>query len=161
MTFETTNPAVPADLNPQEQMAWLLNQFVGSVPGVTHAVLASRDGIKQLYSDVTRDQADTMAAALSSLLSLCANFPGPDGEKMHPRQVMIERDDCLIFVTRAGSTEAFPNLPGSGSGGVDTVLGVLAAPDANAGDVGFEMSRLVQQFAPYMTTPVRHEHEVR
>ncbi|MFJ9085896.1 roadblock/LC7 domain-containing protein [Streptomyces sp. NPDC102384] len=139
----------------REDMAWLLRQFAIEVPGVTHAVLLSRDGLRLLDSEVDKDWADELSAALSGVASLASNITGPNHEKSPARQVIIERDDCLFFVQSAGRSAAFDNHPGNDRGVVDTVLAVIAAPDADVGTVGFEMGRLVQKFAPYMHIPVR------
>jgi predicted regulator of Ras-like GTPase activity (Roadblock/LC7/MglB family) len=142
--------------SPQDEIAWLLEQFAATEPGVQHALLASRDGIKLTHSsELGRDAADALAAALSGLSSLAANIPGLSGRGVPVRQVLVERDDCLVFLVSAGATSAFPNQPLSTGRSVDTVLGVIATPDANPGKIGFEMQRLVQRFAPYMVTAVR------
>ncbi|MGW0998347.1 roadblock/LC7 domain-containing protein [Streptomyces sp. NPDC002523] len=139
----------------RDNMAWLLRQFASDVPGVTHAVLLSRDGLRLLDSDVDKDWADELSAALSGVASLAANITGPSHKKRPARQVIIERDDCLFFVQSAGRSAAFGNHPGNERGEVDTILAVIATTDADAGTVGFEMGRLVQKFAPYMLIPVR------
>lgn len=139
----------------RDNMAWLLRQFAAEVPGVTHAVLLSRDGLRLLDSDVDKDWADELSAALSGVASLAANITGPSHKKRPARQVVIERDDCLFFVQSAGRSAAFENHPGNERGVVDTVLAVIATTDADAGTVGYETGRLVQRFAPYMQIPVR------
>ncbi|MFF2213417.1 roadblock/LC7 domain-containing protein [Streptomyces antibioticus] len=139
----------------REDMAWLLRQFAADVPGITHAVLLSREGLRLLDSDVDKDWADELAAAISGVASLAANVTGPSHKKRPARQVIIERDDCVIFVQSAGRSAVFDNRPGNKRGEVDTVLAVIATADADAGTVGFETMRLVQRFAPYMLVPVR------
>ena len=139
----------------RDGMAWLLRQFAAETPGVTHAVLLSRDGLRLLDSDVDKDWADELSAAFSGVASLAANITGPSHKKRPARQVIIERDDCLFFVQSAGRSAAFDNHPGNDRGEVDTILAVIATRDADAGTVGFEMGRLVQKFAPYMLVPVR------
>ncbi|MFG3076335.1 roadblock/LC7 domain-containing protein [Streptomyces sp. NPDC048225] len=139
----------------RENMAWLLRQFASDVPGVTHAVLLSRDGLRLLDSDVDKDWADELSAAFSGVSSLAANITGPTHKKRPARQVIIERDDCLFFVQSAGHSAAFENHPGNERGVVDTVLAVIATTDADAGTVGYETGRLVEKFAPYMQIPVR------
>lgn len=139
----------------RDNMAWLLRQFASDVPGVTHAVLLSRDGLRLLDSDVDKDWADELSAALSGVASLAANITGPSHKKRPARQVIIERDDCLFFVQSAGRSAAFDNHPGNERSEVDTILAVIATTDADAGTAGFEMGRLVQKFAPYMLIPVR------
>ncbi|MFD4258724.1 roadblock/LC7 domain-containing protein [Streptomyces sp. NPDC058534] len=139
----------------RDDMAWLLRQFAADVPGVTHAVLLSRDGLRLLDSDVDKDWADELSAAISGVASLAANITGPSHQKRPARQVIIERDDCLFFVQSAGRSAAFDNRPGNERGEVETILAVIATTDADAGAVGFEMGRLVAKFAPYMLIPVR------
>ncbi|MFI1185893.1 roadblock/LC7 domain-containing protein [Streptomyces californicus] len=153
-TGVATTSASPANLQ-RENMAWLLRQFVSDVPGVTHAVLLSRDGLRLLDSEVDKDWADELSAALSGVASIASNITGPNHEKRPARQVIIERDDCLLFVQSAGQSAAFGGHPSNGSGLVDTVLAVIAATDADAGAAGFEMGRLLQKFAPFMQIPVR------
>ncbi|MGC0328037.1 putative regulator of Ras-like GTPase activity (Roadblock/LC7/MglB family) [Streptomyces sp. SAI-170] len=140
---------------PQTDMAWLLGQFAAETPGVTHAVLLSRDGLRLLDSDVDKDWADELAAAMAGLASLAANITGPTHQKKPAKQVVIERDDCLLFVQHAGRSAAFRNYPGNTRGVVDTVLAVITTTDADVGTVGFETARLVNRFAPYMDIPVR------
>ncbi|MDI3421897.1 roadblock/LC7 domain-containing protein [Streptomyces luteolus] len=149
-------PATEATASGQrDNMVWLLRQLAADVPGVTHAVLLSRDGLRLLDSDVDKDWADELSAAISGVASVAANTTGPSHKKMPARQVIIERDDCLFFVQSAGRSAAFENHPGNERGEVDTILAVIATTDADAGAVGFEMGRLIQRFAPYMLIPVR------
>jgi predicted regulator of Ras-like GTPase activity (Roadblock/LC7/MglB family) len=138
-------------------MTWLLEQFVSQVPGVVRALLLSRDGLKLLHSggEDARDWADTLSAAASGLASMAANVPGPGGEKRLPQQLIVEREDCLLFLQSAGRGTTFPNMPGNARGGVDTVLCVMTDPDAGSGTVGYEMGRLIGQFAPHMRVAAR------
>ncbi|MFF3976626.1 roadblock/LC7 domain-containing protein [Streptomyces sp. NPDC001828] len=135
-------------------MHWLLRHFVAEVAGVTHAVLLSRDGLRLLDSEVDKDWADKLSAGISGIASIANNFTGPSKQKRPASQVIIERDDCLIFVQSAGGSTAFDNHPG-GKTVTETVLGVVTTTDADAGNVGFEIGRLVQKFATYMQIPVR------
>ncbi|MET8714780.1 roadblock/LC7 domain-containing protein [Streptomyces sp. NPDC004735] len=139
----------------RDDMAWLLRQFADDVPGVLHAVLLSRDGLRLLDSEVDKDWADELSAVLAGMASLASNATGPTHQKHPARQIIIERDDCLFFVQSAGRSAVFDDHPGNERGAVDAVLAVIAAPDADAGPVGFEMGRLVKRFAPYMQIPVR------
>jgi predicted regulator of Ras-like GTPase activity (Roadblock/LC7/MglB family) len=51
--------------------AWLVRQFADDVPGVTHAVLVSLDGLQLAASGrVPRDLGDQLAALTSGLLSI-------------------------------------------------------------------------------------------
>jgi predicted regulator of Ras-like GTPase activity (Roadblock/LC7/MglB family) len=115
-------------------MAWLLRQFASETPGVTHAVLLSRDGLRLLDSDVDKDWADQLSAALSGVASLATNITGPSHEKRPVRQVIIERNDCLVFVRSVGGSAAFNKHPGSERGERDTILAVMPRePDLERG----------------------------
>lgn len=135
--------------------AGLLTGFVQNVRGVTHALLISRDGLKLVDSEIHRDWADKWAASMGSLASLCESIPGPTGGSKGLKLAVIEREDALIFASIAGASAAFPNQPGNKNGVVNTVLAVIAEPDADPGAVGYEMATLVDRFAPYMVEPVR------
>ncbi|ROQ70258.1 putative regulator of Ras-like GTPase activity (Roadblock/LC7/MglB family) [Streptomyces sp. 840.1] len=155
---EMNNATPVSEMTPREQQdktAWLLRQFVSDTPGVTHAVLLSRDGLRLLDSEVDKDWADELSAGLSGVASLAASITGPSNRRNPAKQVVIERDDCLIFVQSAGRSAAFDNSPGDARGQVETILAVIAGTDADAGLVGFEMGRLVGKFAKSMLVPVR------
>lgn len=160
-TAFTTNSAGAAEStaqadDPLSDMAWLLNRFVEVTPGVTHAVLLSRDGIKLLDSEVDKDWAESLAAAMSGVASLTANVTGPSSQKMEPLQVVIERPDCFFFVQSAGRSKNFENVPGILPGQfVDTVLCVIATPGADVGSVGYETGQLIGRFAEFMNVSVR------
>ncbi|WP_258574343.1 roadblock/LC7 domain-containing protein [Streptomyces shenzhenensis] len=146
---------MPAVISPQEiqgQMTRLLDEFVKDTTGVTHALLAARDGLKQVVvSHMDADWADEVAAAFSGVASLARGVTGPTKKKLPAGQVLIERDDTLFLATEAGAGSAFHSEGKT----VATILVVLARTDANIGTVAFEAGRLVQRFAPFMTTPVR------
>nr|WP_252980789.1 roadblock/LC7 domain-containing protein [Streptomyces chartreusis] len=146
----------PSGVDARRQMAGLLEDFVQNVRGVRHALLISRDGLTLVDSEIHKDFADRWAAALGALASLCESIPGPEGGTgLGLKLAVVEREDALIFASIAGTSAIFPNRPGNAHGVVDTVLAVIAQPDANAGAVGYEMGALVDRFAPYMVEPVR------
>ncbi|MFF7095763.1 roadblock/LC7 domain-containing protein [Streptomyces rubradiris] len=139
----------------RERIAWLLQQFTDELPDVTHAVLLSREGLRLLDGGVEKDWADELSAAISGVASLAANVTGPTGQKLPAKQVLVERDDCLLLVQNAGGSKSFENQPGAVRGVVDTILVVVAIPDARVDTVAFEISRLIGRFADYMEVPVR------
>ncbi|MFE0357523.1 roadblock/LC7 domain-containing protein [Streptomyces nigra] len=156
---QDTTAAPPPDLTPAQTVAWLLDAFVEGVPGVTHALVASKDGLTLLASsNVDKDWADTVSAALCGYASLAASTPGPTGTKQHARQIAIEFDDHLFVAMASGVRQhaAFSHSPET-KGTVETVLGVHAVTDADLGLVGYEMRKLIKRFPQRMTTPVRQE----
>lgn len=56
------------------------------------------------------------------------------------RQVVVELDSALVFVSAAGS---------------GTCLAVLADREADAGVLGYEMAMLVKSVRPYLAAPPR------
>ncbi|MGW7047049.1 roadblock/LC7 domain-containing protein [Streptomyces avermitilis] len=154
MAYDSTNAATPV-ISPDEvkgQMTRLLDEFVNDTAGVAHVLLASTDGIKQVIcSHMDPDWADGLAAAFSGLAGLAKGVTGPTNKTMPAQQVLIERDDALFLVTHAGTGSAFHKSGDT----VATVLVILARTDANIGAVAFSAGRLVQRFAPFMTTSVR------
>ncbi|QKZ20362.1 roadblock/LC7 domain-containing protein [Streptomyces chartreusis] len=157
MTHDTTHLVGSASGNPdaRNQLGSLLGDFVANVRSVTHALLISRDGLSLVDSQIHKDFADKWAATLGTLASLCESIPGPHGGSKGLKLAVVEREDAWIFAAIAGSSAAFPDRPGSDRGLVDTVLAVIAEPEADAGTVGYEMGLLIDQFAPYMVEPVR------
>ncbi|MGW2477017.1 roadblock/LC7 domain-containing protein [Streptomyces sp. NPDC001665] len=148
----TPSPHKAAAYEKQDDMAWMLQQFVAETAGVTHAVLLSRDALRLLDSGIEKDWADQLSAAVGGLASLAASIPGPNNTRSPAGQIIVERGDCLLFVQSAGRSALFESLPGDA---VDTVLAVVAAPNAEAGAIGFAMGRLITKFASYMLIPVR------
>ena len=56
-----------------QNLNWLINGFVTRVPGVTHAIVVSSDGLLIAMSErLPRDRADQLAAITSGLVSLTA-----------------------------------------------------------------------------------------
>ncbi|MER8002116.1 roadblock/LC7 domain-containing protein [Streptomyces sp. NPDC095613] len=121
---------------------WLLEDFVGRVPGASSAVLASGDGLRLAVHGLDEVQRDHLSAIVTGLVSLARGV----GEVAHEphggrvRQVVVEHDAALLFVAAAGQS---------------TVLGVLADRDADAGIVGHEMTTLVASVADHLGTAVR------
>ncbi|MDH6222730.1 roadblock/LC7 domain-containing protein [Streptomyces pseudovenezuelae] len=152
MTHNTTTPPVNSPKAVQGQATRLLDEFVKDTAGVTHALLVTREGLRQAsVSHMEDDWADTVAAAFSGVASLAHGTKGPTNKTMPASQVLIERPDTLFLMTEAGTGSAL-NHTGEI---VSTILVVLARPDANIGSVGYAAGQLVQRFSPFMTTPVR------
>ncbi|MFF4500350.1 roadblock/LC7 domain-containing protein [Streptomyces sp. NPDC001401] len=157
MTYDVslTEPVYALE-HAREEMTGLLDEFVKDTTGVTLAVLASRDGIKQVFpSHMTSkdeiDWLDELAASSAGLMALAKGTTGPTGHKLPVGQLLIERTDSLFLLTEAGIGHSFTD---SGKT-VATVLLVLVATDANIGQVAYDAGVMVQRFAPFMTTPVR------
>jgi predicted regulator of Ras-like GTPase activity (Roadblock/LC7/MglB family) len=155
-----TPTAQQADSTPAETMEWLLDDFVRRVPGVTHALIGSKDGLLLMASStMRRDWAETVAASLSGYASLAAGTLGPTGKKEPAKQIALEFDDYLFLVMVSGLRQQadFSHRPVTSNRTVETVLGVYAGASADAGLVGYEMSKLIKRFPQHMHTPIRQE----
>jgi predicted regulator of Ras-like GTPase activity (Roadblock/LC7/MglB family) len=119
------------------QFNWMLNDFVKDTAGVTDAVAVSSDGLLMAMSN-TLDSAgaDQVAAIISGFVSLgqgttrCFGFEELD-------QIIVAMRRGFLFVTAMGSAGC---------------LGVVATPGCDMGNVGYQMSLLVER-AGQMLTP--------
>jgi predicted regulator of Ras-like GTPase activity (Roadblock/LC7/MglB family) len=127
-------------------LSWMLDSAL-EVPGARHAILVSADGLLMARSnEVDRDQADTVAAAMSGMQSLSRTVAGfCDGQNLHWRQTLVEFDGGWVFLISAG---------------VGAYLAVSAAPDVDMGDISFRMQQLVGQLGKVLTTPPRENSGV-
>jgi predicted regulator of Ras-like GTPase activity (Roadblock/LC7/MglB family) len=120
----------------QEQQSggldWLLTSFARQVPDVAHTIAVSDDGLRLAISaDLPVDKADQLAAVISGLSSLCtgtARLMSAGGV----RQVVVDMDGGVMLVMTVGDR---------------AVLGVLAAPGCDLGQVGYETAMLVRRVA--------------
>lgn len=121
---------------------WLINVFTERVPGVTHAVVVSSDGMLVAVSDhLPRDSADQLAAVTSSLVSVTNGAAMIlDGEDIRQTVVEMGRGYFLVMSIRDGS-----------------ILATLAAHEADVGVVGYEMAKLVKQAGEVLSPAIRAE----
>ncbi|NBM16026.1 roadblock/LC7 domain-containing protein [Streptomyces sp. GC420] len=104
------------------------------------AVLLSADGLVKAVHGLETDGADHMAALASGLYSLGRSAGTRFGDGGDVRQIVVELDTTLLFVSTAGS---------------GTCLAVLADREADAAVLGYEMAMLVKSVRPYLVTPTR------
>ncbi|MER7999998.1 roadblock/LC7 domain-containing protein [Streptomyces sp. NPDC095613] len=119
---------------------WLLSGLVQRVPYTRSAVLLSADGLVRSLHGLDPDSADHLAALASGLHSLGRSAGVRFGGGGEVRQVVVELDSTLLFVSSAGS---------------GTCLAVLADSEADAAVLGYEMAMLVKSVRPYLVTPLR------
>jgi predicted regulator of Ras-like GTPase activity (Roadblock/LC7/MglB family) len=120
---------------------WLLSGLVQRVPYTRSAVLFSSDGLVKSVHGLDADSSDHMAALASGLYSLGRSAGARFGDGGEVRQVVVELDSTLLFVSTAGS---------------GTCLAVLAGRETDAAVLGYEMAMLVKSVRPYLVTPARH-----
>lgn len=128
-------------------LSWMLDSAL-EIPGALHAVLVSADGLLMARTkDFGKDNADTVAAAMSGVQSLSRSLgffieTGP----MRWRQTLVEFDGGWVFLISAGE---------------GAYLGVSASPDVDMQDITFRMQQLVGQLGKALTTPPRENLGVR
>lgn len=119
---------------------WLVSGFARDVPGVSHAIIVSADGLLTASSThLPLDRADQLAAVTSGLASLSAGasrlFDG--GAVM---QSVVEMENGYLL------------LMGVGSG---AYLAALAVAGCDIGQIGYEMATLVERVGTTMDTAPR------
>jgi predicted regulator of Ras-like GTPase activity (Roadblock/LC7/MglB family) len=120
-----------------QQFNWMLNNFVKDTAGVTDSVAVSSDGLLMARSNTLDDAgADQVAAIISGFVSLgqgatrCFGF-----EDLN--QIIIAMKGGYLFVTAMGTAGC---------------LGVVATPRCDIGNVGYQLTLLVER-AGEMLTP--------
>ncbi|MEU9638284.1 roadblock/LC7 domain-containing protein [Streptomyces tendae] len=122
------------------ELDWLLDDLVGRVHEVRHAVVLSNDGLAVGASnDLGREDAEHLAAVASGFHSL-AKGAGRHFGAGGVRQTMVEMDDGFLFVAAAGD---------------GSCLAVLTAVSADIGLVAYEMARLVRRVGEHLRTAPR------
>ncbi|WP_220505891.1 MULTISPECIES: roadblock/LC7 domain-containing protein [unclassified Microbispora] len=121
---------------------WLITEFVGSTPGVAHAVVVSSDGLRLAQSDgFPPDRADQLAAVAAGLLSLTLGAARVfEGGAVSQTVVEMQRGLLLVMAISDGSC-----------------LAVLAAPDCDMGLVAYQMTLLVERAGQVLTPALRAE----
>src|SRR5271170_7263230 len=109
---------------------WLVSNFAREVPGVSHAVLVSADGLLVASSEhLPVERADQLAAVSSGLASLSTGaaqlFDG--GEVL---QSVVEMENGYLLLMRVGD---------------GSHLATLASTACDIGQVGYEMAVLVER----------------
>ena len=121
-------------------LSWLLTGLVQRVPHTRSALLLSSDGLVKAVDGLDTDSADHMAALASGLYSLARSAGMRFDNGGDVRQVVVELDASLLFVSAAGS---------------GACLAVMASREADAAVLGYEMAMLVKSVRPYLATPAR------
>ncbi|MFE9763062.1 roadblock/LC7 domain-containing protein [Streptomyces sp. NPDC005808] len=122
-------------------LGWLLDDLTERVAHVRHVLVLSNDGlVRGASTGLRREDAEHLAAVSSGLHSLAK------GSSLHfgagrVRQTMIEFDSAVLFVTAAGA---------------GSCLCVLAAAEADIGQVAYEMTLLVNRVGEHLGVDERH-----
>jgi predicted regulator of Ras-like GTPase activity (Roadblock/LC7/MglB family) len=119
---------------------WLLANLTETIEHIHQAVIFSTDGLVMgLSPGLAREDAEHLAALAAGVQSL-ARGAGQRFRGGNVRQTIIEMDAALLFITTAGQS---------------TCLAVLAGPEADAGQVAYEMTVLVKRLGQHLGTSLR------
>src|SRR5690349_21680128 len=122
------------------QLDWMMASFARQVPDVAHAITVSGDGLRLACSaDLSIDQADQLAAVISGLASLTAGSCKIMSAGS-VRQTVVDMDGGVIIIMNVGER---------------ALLGVLAAPGCDLGQVGYESAMLVRRVADALEPQAR------
>jgi len=114
------------------RLDWLMASFARQVPDVAHAITVSGDGLRLACSaDLPVDQADHLAAVISGLASLTTGAARVMTAGT-VRQTIVDMDGGVMLVMAVGDR---------------ALLGVLAAPGCDLGQIGYETAMLVHRVA--------------
>jgi len=135
-----TNPAaVPHD---PHDFGWVVDNFVRSTPGVSHALIVSADGLPLIAAGgMSADLADPLAAMTSGIISLGNNIASKVGEAGCD-QVMLKFPSGHFLFMGIGNLAGFA---------------VLVEEGANLGAVGHQMARLVDSVGHLLTPQLRDD----
>lgn len=123
---------------------WLVSGFARDVPGVSHAIIVSADGLLSAASShLPLDRADQLAAVTSGLASLSAGASRLfDGGAVLQSVVEMENGYLLLM--------------GVGTG---AYLAALAVAGCDIGQIGFEMVTLVDRVGTTMDIAPRSSRD--
>jgi predicted regulator of Ras-like GTPase activity (Roadblock/LC7/MglB family) len=121
-------------------LRWVLDNFVDKVPGMSHVILASADGLPMAASEgFPSDQVDRLSAIAAGLTSMTQG--AADCFKAGAvHQVVVEMEQGYLFVMSVGDGSR---------------LAALASTSADLGLVGYEMALLVSRVGPVLTPAAR------
>ncbi|GHJ33481.1 MULTISPECIES: roadblock/LC7 domain-containing protein [Streptomyces] len=121
---------------------WLLDDLTERIAEIRHALVLSNDGlVTGASSTLVRQDAEHLAAVASGLHSL-AKGSGLHFRTGRVRQTMVEFDEGVLFVMAAGD---------------GSCLCVLTGPDADVGQVAYEMTLLVNRVGEHLGVEARQE----
>jgi predicted regulator of Ras-like GTPase activity (Roadblock/LC7/MglB family) len=129
-------------------LTWLVTDFTERVPGVTHAIVVSGDGLLLVASEhLPRDHADQLSAITSGLVSI-TNGAARIFDRDVVKQTVVEMGHGYLLVM---------SMRDEGR----SILAALAARGADIGAVGYEMARLAKQAGERLTPELRRELQQR
>ncbi|MFE6866869.1 roadblock/LC7 domain-containing protein [Kitasatospora sp. NPDC057692] len=136
----STTPS-PSDT---DGIAWVLTPLL-ELPGVVHAVIATGDGLVEAASDgLARASAERVAAMTATVHAAARAFTTAFTDVEQPRlaQTVVESDLGFAVVVPAG---------------VNTSLAVFTTPEAQLGNVAYQMQVQVAALGRALASPARRQ----
>src|ERR1700727_3507529 len=126
--FQPRQPSQPAPSD--NSLDWLVSNFAREVPGVSHAILVSVDGLLIAASERwPKERADQPAAVSAGLASL-ANGAAQLFDGGQVLQSVVEMQNGYLLLMQVGD---------------GSHLATLAATSCDIGQIGYEMAELVER----------------
>ncbi|WP_188308925.1 roadblock/LC7 domain-containing protein [Streptomyces sp. CBMA123] len=126
------------------EISWVLSPLL-ELPGVLHAVVATGDGLVEAASDgLGRASAERVAAMTATVHAAARAFTTAFTDTERPRlaQTVVESDLGYAIVVPAGE---------------NTSLAVFTAPDAQLGNVAYQMQLQVAALGRALASPPRQQ----
>jgi hypothetical protein len=125
-----------------QSLTWLVNNFVADVPGVTHAVVLSADGLLLIASDELTDeraqQLSAVASGARSLAETSSRLFSLGGGK----QTIVRMERAYLFVMAISD---------------GSCLAALASAGCDMKIVAYQMTLLVESSGHVLTPQIRRE----
>jgi predicted regulator of Ras-like GTPase activity (Roadblock/LC7/MglB family) len=125
-----------------QSLTWLVNNFVADVPGVTHAVVVSADGLLLIASDELTDeraqQLSAVASGTRSLAETSSRLFSLGGSK----QTIVRMERAYLFVMAISD---------------GSCLAALASAGCDMKIVAYQMTLLVESSGHVLTPQIRRE----
>jgi hypothetical protein len=123
-------------------LTWLVNNFVAEVPGVTHAVVVSADGLLLIASDeLSGERAQQLSAVACGARSL-AETSSRLFDLGGSRQTIVRMENAYLFVMAISD---------------GSCLATLASTDCDMKIVAYQMTLLVESSDHVLTPQLRRE----
>ena len=125
-----------------QSLTWLVNSFVAEVPGVTHAIVVSADGLLLIASDELSDeQAQQLSAVASGARSL-AETSSRLFDLGGSKQTIVRMERGFLFVMAISD---------------GSCLATLARSGCDMKIIAYQMTRLVESSGHVLTPQIRRE----
>jgi uncharacterized protein len=125
-----------------QSLTWLVNNFVAEVPGVTHAVVVSADGLLLIASDELSDERAQQLSAVASGARSLAESSSRLFDLGDSRQTIVRMEHAYLFVTAISD---------------GSCLAALASAGCDMKIIAYQMTLLVESSGHVLTPQIRHE----